>query len=415
MSVSIITPTFNSATFIEEALTSIKSELASPEMVVVDGGSTDTTLSILMEHKLGLNMHWVSKKDSGPAEAINNGFRLARGNIFGWLNSDDYYALGAIDRALQAFEENPKWVMIYGLGQHVNTYGDVLGDYPTLPPKSNIQHFKNGSFICQPTIFIRREVVEEIGFLDETLKTAFDFDYWLRIFKYYPRSRIGFISEVQAYSRLHDACLTKKFRQTVAVESMKVISNHLGPAPGHWINTYFGELCSQYPFTSESSTLVEQVKSALVQVKSFMLDEEFIGLVKSLQNDSRLRFSSLQGFVGVEPDGWVSKKLYVKLKHKPDQPRTIKLQCNVGWPDPPSDGKNPHIYLTIRTPDGRIQKLKFEAQEQFILNLESPESQTEEFLVWVIETRQFFVPAKRIKKSKDTRKLSFRVEGVSLV
>jgi glycosyltransferase involved in cell wall biosynthesis len=415
MSVSIITPSYNSATFIKEALWSIKSELSSPEMVVVDGGSTDTTLSILMDSKLGVNMHWVSKKDSGPAEAINNGFRLARGSIFGWLNSDDFYAKGAIDRALQAFEENPKWVMVYGHAQHVDINGLVLGDYPTLPPRSNIQHFKKGSFICQPTIFIRREVVEEIGFLDESLKTAFDFDYWLRIFKHYPRSRIGFIDEVQAYSRLHDACLTRKFRKTVAVESIKVIFDHLGSAPGHWIQTYFDELCSQYPFIDDSSTLVEQLKSALVQVKPFILDEEFTTLVKSLQNDSRLRFSSQQCFVGVQPDGWVSKKLHIKLRCKPDQPKTIKLQCSVGWPDPPADEKNPHIYITIRTPDAQIQKLKFEAQEQFILNLEAPETQTDEFMVWAIETRQFFIPEERIKKSKDSRKLSFRVDGVTLV
>ena len=355
------------------------------------------------------NLKIYSQSDDGPAGAIN--FVLRNTDhvpIIGWLNSDDIYAPGAIDRALKLFESNPKLKIVYGLGRHIDAAGKDLGAYPTLPPSASIKKFADGSFICQPTVFFRREVFDEVGLLDESLKTAFDLDLWLRIFKRYRKNQIGFINRVQAYSRLHDQCLTKRLRQTVALESMQVIAKHLGSAPGHWILTYFNELCERYPFIEEKESLIEIIKGVLQKAKAFMKPAEFTQLVKTLQNDSRLKLANAQVFVDVQPDGWVSKKLIAKLRYKKGDKRTLILKCQGGWP---IESK---IHLTIRSATGEVEKITLGSQDEFLLTLEAPETNTEAFTAWVIETKQSFVPAKLQKRSKDTRRLSFRVDALSV-
>jgi len=329
--------------------------------------------------------------------------------MIGWLNSDDYYAPKAIDKAIAAFAKNPKLKVVYGLGRHVNEHGKDLGSYPSLPPTTPINTFTQGSFICQPTVFFRKEVFGEVGLLDEKLKTAFDFDLWLRIFKHYKPAQIGFIKEVLAYSRLHSQCLTKRLRQTVALESMQVIARHLGSAPAHWIVTYFDELCERYPFIDEKESLVDIVKAVLLKAKPYMKPDALEKLVKDLQADWRLRLANTQAFANVEPDGWVSKRLVVKLRYAKTGKRSLRLVCRGGWP------KEADLHLTIRSADGEIEKVKLGTQDEFMLNLEAPPTVSEAFTTWVIETKQSFIPAKTIKKSKDTRSLSFKVEAMELV
>jgi len=266
-----------------------------------------------------------------------------------------------------------------------------------------------GSPICQPTVFFRKEVFAEVGLLDETLKTAFDFDFWFRIFKKYKRSQIGFINHVQAYSRLHSQCLTKRLRQTVALESMQVISRYLGSAPAHWLLTYFDEVCERYPFVEEKQSLVELVKEVLLKAKPFMKAVDLAKLVKQLQVDWRLRLSHQQAFANVQPDGWVTKRLVVKLRYVKKGPKTVQLQCRGGWP---TEG---NFIISITSADGSIEKVKLGTKDEFILNLEALDTPTESFTAWVIETKQSFVPAKTIKKSKDTRRLSFKVEGLQVL
>jgi len=411
----IVIPSLNSSQYVSQTVESVFDATSRHlEVFFMDGRSVDGTydkslmnfsLSPLDKSKFNI----VSQADSGAAQAINSGFRQCKFvDVIGWLNSDDLYAPGAIDRALKLFESNPKLKIVYGLGRHIDATGKDLGAYPTLPPSVSIKQFADGSFICQPTVFFRREVFDEVGLLDESLKTAFDLDLWLRIFKRYRKNQIGFINRVQAYSRLHDQCLTKRLRQTVALESMQVISKHLGSAPGHWILTYFDELCERYPFIEEKESLLEIIKDVLQKAKAFMKAADFATLVKTLQSDARLKLANDQAFVDVQPDGWVSKKLIAKLRYKKGEKRTLILKCQGGWP------KEANIHLSIRSATGEIEKIKLGSQDEFTLTLEAPETNTEAFTAWVIETRQFFVPANVQKRSKDTRKLSFRVDSLSV-
>ena len=415
MHLTVITPSFNSATFFADCIKSVKSASAdSLTICTIDNYSTDSTLDILLAFSSPkLSLSYVSQKDAGPAQALNIGFKLALEDpsvdVIGWLNSDDYYAPGAIDRALELFKANPKLKIVYGLGRHVDENGKDLGVYPTLTPDLAMKDFSLGSPICQPTVFFRKEVFNEVGLLDESLKTAFDFDLWFRIFKKYKRPQIGFINQVQAYSRLHSQCLTKRLRQTVALESMQVISRYLGSAPAHWVMTYFDELCERYPFMEEKPSLVELIKVVLGQAKPFMKATDLAKLVKELQSDWRLRLSHPQAFVNVQPDGWISNRMIVKLRYAKKGPRTVQLQCRGAWPT------DDNLSIRITSADGSVEKVILDSQDEFVLNFEAPNTTSEAFTAWVIETKQSFVPAKTIKKSKDTRHLSFKVEGLKVL
>ncbi len=267
--ISVVMPSLNQRPFIAEAVSSVLEQgQVGVELIVADGGSTDGTVEWLENRALAEpRLRWSSGPDTGPAQAINNAMRKARGTLLGWLNSDDCYTPGALYRAQQALQAHPDWLMVYGSGEHVDEHGVVLGDYPTLPPTSSLAEFSNGCFVCQPTVLMRRSFVLLNGSLDETLQTAFDFDWWLRAFRRFP-DRIGFVDAVQARSRLHDACLTIRQRLMVAKEGMRVLQRHLGGAPSHWIKTWVNEarLSGQIsgPDDLQVSDLIEEVDAWLV-------------------------------------------------------------------------------------------------------------------------------------------------------
>ena len=241
--VSVIMPSLNQQRFIAQSIETVLSQnYQEIELIVADGGSTDGTQKLLKEVSAAdPRLRWSSQTDSGPAEALNRALGQVRGTIVGWLNSDDLYVADTVARAVDGFARHPNWVMLYGHGRHVDSQGRFISSYPTLRPAGPLDRFASGCFICQPTVFFKRSTYVLLGELDTSLKTAFDFDYWLRAFTAFPE-RIGFIDEVQAESRLHDACITKTMRRTVALEGMHVVARHLGHAPTHWITAYVDEL-----------------------------------------------------------------------------------------------------------------------------------------------------------------------------
>ena len=281
--VTIVMPTFNQVGFINAAIDSVlKQDYPAIELIVADGGSTDGTLELLISrHALDKRLSWFSRQDNGPAEALNNALKRSRGTIIGWLNSDDLYAQGAISRAVNALQLDASLLMVYGLGQHVDGDGCYLNDYPTLPPSTLVEHFSEGCFICQPTVFFKRTMMILIGNLDETLKAAFDFDYWLRAFIVFQK-RIGFVDSVQAYSRLHDDCITLRMRRTVAMEGMQVLARHLGSAPKEWFLTYVIELLAMQPTQQDVCDLKSDLTELLIIIKPWLNPHEFHGLEHEL-------------------------------------------------------------------------------------------------------------------------------------
>lgn len=235
--VSVVMPSLNQGRFIEESIKSVMDQdYPSIELIVMDGGSTDETQEIVTRLSSAYpsrSIRWVSEPDTGPANAVNKAMSMAKGTYIGWLNSDDLYTPGAVARAISAFEANTTWVMHYGQGEHINEHGGFIETYPTLPPDTPYEKFTEGCFICQPTVFFKRSTIKLIGKFDESLKMAFDFDYWLRAFNKFPE-RIGFVNQVQAKSRLHNDCLSLSQKKTGLFEGSQILKKHLGFAPSEW-------------------------------------------------------------------------------------------------------------------------------------------------------------------------------------
>jgi glycosyltransferase involved in cell wall biosynthesis len=277
--ISIVMPSLNQAAYIGEAIESVLSQsYENIELIVADGGSTDETLDLLRNKaNQESRVRWHSEQDTGPANAINKALGRVRGTVIGWLNSDDLYTPGAIDRAATFLKANPQDLMVYGQGQHIDAAGQYLHAYPTLPPSTPVEKFSEGCFICQPTVFFRRTLFVLLGNLDETLSCAFDFDYWLRTFKNFP-DRIGFLDTLQASSRLHGDCITMRMRQRVALEGMKVLHRYLGVAPKDWLITYAEELLSLPPHERGVADLHTHLAETLAASRCFVTTQEYAEL-----------------------------------------------------------------------------------------------------------------------------------------
>ena len=120
-SVSVLMPCRNAGSYLQEALTSVLQQPDCLELLVSDGGSTDGSLEELERwaHN-NSRVRIVSRSDNGPADALNQAFREARGTLIGWLNADDLYPQGALARAVTTLDAHPEWLMLYGEGDEFN-------------------------------------------------------------------------------------------------------------------------------------------------------------------------------------------------------------------------------------------------------------------------------------------------------
>jgi len=179
--VSIVTPSFNKGRFIEETILSIKNQTYPRiEHIIIDGGSTDNTIDIIKKYEGTYNMRWVSEPDKGQADAINKGWRMAKGEILAYLNADDTYTPWAVETAVKYLTEHPDVYMVYGDCNIINERGEVIG-------RDEAEEFDLRKAICltcsvpSTTIFFRRRVLNKIGFIDTNLYIGMDYDFWLRV------------------------------------------------------------------------------------------------------------------------------------------------------------------------------------------------------------------------------------------
>jgi hypothetical protein len=230
--VSIVTPSYNQGRYIGETIESVlNQDYPNLEYLILDGGSTDNTLTILRRYEGRLM--WISERDRGQADAINKGFRMARGEILGWLNSDDTFLPGSIRKVVEYFRTHQDVGMVYGEGYHVDAVGKIIERYNTEP--FSFKRLAEICFICQPTVFLRAEVVKDIGPLDIGLRYSLDYDYWMRVAK---RFRIGYLGEYLANSRLHIETKTLSQRVGVQQDILQTVKKHYGFVPVRWLYTY---------------------------------------------------------------------------------------------------------------------------------------------------------------------------------
>ena len=230
--VSVVTPSFNHGRFIRETIESVLSQsYPRIEYLVMDGGSTDDTVEILKSY--GDRVTWISEPDRGQTDAINKGWRRARGAIVAYLNSDDTYLPGAVAKAVTALQAHPRAGAVYGEGYHVDEAGRVIERYPTEP--FDLARLGQTCFICQPTVFLRRDVVEHLGYLDESRRYCMDYDLWIRLAQV---SRFVYLPEFLATTRMHPATVTSALRVPVHAEILDTVYRHFGRVSSQWVHGY---------------------------------------------------------------------------------------------------------------------------------------------------------------------------------
>lgn len=201
--VSIVTPSFNQAGFLEQTIRSVLGQdYPRLEYILVDGGSTDGSLEIIRRYA-GRLAQWSAEPDRGQADAINKGLRRATGEIVAWLNSDDLYLEGAVARAVAALERHPEASMVYADGLMVDFSGRVLDWH-------RYRTYRALDLVCfevllQPTVFMRRETLERTGLLNETYSLILDHELWVRMAAQAP---IVHVPEFWAVERTHEQAKT---------------------------------------------------------------------------------------------------------------------------------------------------------------------------------------------------------------
>jgi glycosyltransferase involved in cell wall biosynthesis len=235
--VTIVTPCLNADQFLEQAIVSVlQQDYPRIEYIVMDGGSTDRTLDILAqyERRAGRHaLHWESAPDRGTADAVNRGFARGKGAILGFLNADDLYHPHAVSAAVRSLRENPEAAGVYGDAWWIDERGDRIGPYPVRDFDRAL--LERECFICQPASFLHREAFENTGGLDPDFQLAFDYEFWLRMTRVYPMTRI---EGVLADSRMHRGNKTLGQRDGVFRETFRVLKRDCGYIPFHWIYAY---------------------------------------------------------------------------------------------------------------------------------------------------------------------------------
>lgn len=205
MKISVITPSYNQAQYIERTMKSVLSQdYTDIEYIVMDGGSTDGTVDVIKKYSDQIS-YWRSEKDSGQSEAINKGLKKATGEVVAFINSDDTYEPGALSAVAKFFQDNPEARWAYGMCRIVSSEDKEIRKAITwyknqLLKKYSYAKLLSENFISQPATFWRRGLHEEFGFFDEKDHWCMDYEFWLRIGKRYPA---GVINRYLADFRYH--------------------------------------------------------------------------------------------------------------------------------------------------------------------------------------------------------------------
>jgi glycosyltransferase involved in cell wall biosynthesis len=237
--VTIVTPSLNQGRFLRATIESVLGQDYEPlEYLIQDGGSTDETASIAAEY--GSRLTIVSEPDGGQAEAINKGFRRARGEVVAWLNSDDTLEPGAVRLAVQALSVNPGVAAVYGEGYQMDREGRRKQKFPFTEPFNLWKLTFLLDYILQQTVFFRREALAEVGWLDERLHYGMDWDVLIRLGK---RHGLAYMPEAMGSIREYEEAKSFAGGHRRFSELAGILRQHTGSRypPGWWfygLDTY---------------------------------------------------------------------------------------------------------------------------------------------------------------------------------
>jgi glycosyltransferase involved in cell wall biosynthesis len=285
---SVVTPSFNQGEFLAETIESVLAQEGDffLDYIIVDGGSSDNSVAVIKHFDTlllsgtgpvkckGIRYRWLSEKDQGQTDALLKGFRMARGEILAWLNSDDTYLPGALQAAADQFRATPETALCYGDAHYCDAGGAIIGSYRTAP--FDFDRLAWFNFICQPSAFFRREVFEEVGGLDPGLHFAMDLDLWIRIGRRFP---CRYLPRVLSSYRLHESSKTVSDRTLMqnCREAERLALKYFGWAPFTRIYNFCHALCrARLPVSSAGSkTVLVAATLACSVLRSLWLNRGF--------------------------------------------------------------------------------------------------------------------------------------------
>lgn len=230
---SIVTPSFNQAEWLEETIRSVLLQgYPALEYLVLDGGSNDGSVEIIRRYEPWLAF-WVSERDRGQSHALNKGFQRATGEIFAWINSDDYYLAGAFGAVARAYLEKGPGRAIVGCGRELlpgGRYARVLnadGRWSDVKRHGPLTRQSVGAWdlnwILQQSCFFPADAFRRAGGIDESLRYAMDVDLWLKMLRDTPFETID---DVLAVFRLQPGAKTQAQRPRAFAETVMVQIRH---------------------------------------------------------------------------------------------------------------------------------------------------------------------------------------------
>lgn len=377
--VTVVTPSYNQGSFIEETILSVlNQDYPYIEYIIIDGGSSDNTLDIIRKYENRLT--WVSEPDRGQSHAINKGFRMAKGEILCWLNSDDTYEPGAVSKVVQCFLQNPGTSMVYGLVNVVSESGEVTETIIAHKPFElwTVIHF--GQIIYQASTFFLKDAFDQVGELNEDLNWCMDWDLWIRLGMRYEVINVG---HVFANIRMYHSTKTSTGGFKRVKEIVKVMRQYSS--------------CSVVFGIARASL---GSFHTLLKYRTPFLYRLFGGLIFLLKDRSLNRF--YENFRGVYSDGWLGRKAHFMFPVHAD---AIAIKFSFSFPPELSTRQGT---VTVLINGKRLQQSVLPATSSFELLLPYDRQFTKPTEVELIFSR--FLPA-----DDQRRKRACILENLSLV
>lgn len=196
--ISIITPSYNQGQFIEDAIQSVLNQgYSNFEHIIIDGRSSDNTVKILRKYQ---HLRWISESDEGQGDAINKGFKMASGDIIGWLNADDYYLPDVFNKVSKELENNSLIDGVYSNYKFVDRTGEITREIITHPPVKWLSLFQ--CFIPSTTFFFKRKILDQNILIDNDFHIVMDKEFFAHIL--YEDFTLKYMDEFFAHFRWHE-------------------------------------------------------------------------------------------------------------------------------------------------------------------------------------------------------------------
>lgn len=208
--ISVVTPSYNQASYLKRTILSVlNQDVGNVEYIIMDGGSTDGSVGVIKEYETDIT-YWESTPDKGQSHAINKGWERATGDIIAWINSDDYYLPSAFKKVADAYQKRPDAIAFIGICVLVDGDGENIGK-EIKPITFDFESIlKGGDIPGQPAVFLSRQLLDSIGYLNDDMHYIMDWEYWLRVAMNYSPNQCVLINEPLAAFNTWEGGKTQK-------------------------------------------------------------------------------------------------------------------------------------------------------------------------------------------------------------